>query len=116
MIKTGPNAVARRRTKAYSFGPKHSQRNKLSAQQRLSLARRRLLYAQTITRFQIRFQSPLWPLEKENLAQHLHLEIDPQIDVRVRDELRPDAARKDEGGFTGPRMEVAEVKRQAIGN
>lgn len=28
--------------------------------------------------------------------------------MRVRDELRPDAAKKDEGGITGPRMEVAE--------
>jgi len=46
--------------KAYSFSTKHSQRSKPSAQQKVTLARRRLFYAQTITRFESQFQYPLW--------------------------------------------------------
>ena len=101
-------------------------RSKLSAQQELSLARRRSFYVQTITRFEIQFQYPLWESEKEHLSQLLPLRLerpvrnenatrdaslfpqqiqglakvtysDPRSEREVRDDLKRDAAEeKDE--------------------
>jgi len=139
VIKTGAHDVARRRMKAYSFGTNRSQRSKPSAQQKLSLARRRLFYAQTITRFERQFRYPLWESEKGHLAQLLHLNVespvrnedairdasslpqraqgsakvaqsDPRSEREVRDDLTSDAARVHEGDTTGHGREAAEEK------
>lgn len=61
------------------FNTKQSQRSKASAQQELSLARRRLFYAQTIIKFESQFQYPLWESEKERLAQLLHLKVERPV-------------------------------------
>lgn len=71
---------------ACGVGTKHGQRSKPSAQQELSLARRRLFYARTITRFESQFQYPLWESEKEYLAQLLHLKVERP--VRNEDAIR----------------------------
>lgn len=131
--------MARQRMKAYSFSTNHSQRSKPSAQQILSLARRRLVHAQTITRFEKQFRYPLWESEKGHLAQLLQLSVespvrneaairdasslpqraqgsatvaqsDPRIERVVRDDLTSDAARIHEGDTTGHRREAAEEK------
>ena len=125
-----------------NLNTKHSQRSKASAQQELSIARRRLFYAQTIIKFESQFQYPLWESEKEHLAQLLHLKVErpvrnenvirdassisqqaqgsakvAQSDSRsvrdVRDNPEPDAVRNIEGDVTGQRREAAEEKNDS---
>lgn len=135
MIKTDADDVACRKIKAYSFGTKYSQLSKLSAQQTLSIARRRLFYTRTIERFESRFEYYLWQSEKEHLAQLLHLKVERPVrnedanrdaslfpqrardsakvahsdEREVRDDPRSDAAREN-GVITRYRTEAAQEK------
>ncbi len=66
-----------------------SQPSNLSAQQRLSLARRRIFHEKTVAKFENFFQYPLWESEKEHLAHLLQLKVErlTQNEAAVQDGL-----------------------------